>query len=52
VILELVFALIIRAPQQDSHSTESQATMKKQAHDEYETTQAICHPHQWTCPAN
>jgi hypothetical protein len=36
MILGLVFALIIRAPQQDSRSTESQATMKQQAHDEYE----------------
>jgi hypothetical protein len=36
MILGLVFALIIRAPQQDNRSTESQATMKQQAHDEYE----------------
>ena len=36
MILGLVFALIIGAPQQDSGSTESQATMKQQAHDEYE----------------
>jgi hypothetical protein len=36
MILGLVFALIIGAPQQDSRSTESQATMKQQAHDEYE----------------
>jgi hypothetical protein len=36
MILGLVFALIIGAPQQDSCSTESQATMKQQAHDEYE----------------
>jgi hypothetical protein len=34
--LRIVFALIIGAPQQDSRSTESQATMKEQAHDEYE----------------
>jgi len=34
--LGIVFALIIGAPQQDSRSTESQATMKQQAHDEYE----------------
>jgi len=33
--LGIVFALI-GAPQQDSRSTESQATMKQQAHDEYE----------------
>ena len=32
----IVFALIIGSPQQDSRSTESQATMKQQAHDEYE----------------
>jgi hypothetical protein len=36
MILGLVFALIIGAPQQDSRSTESQATMNQQAHDEYE----------------
>jgi hypothetical protein len=36
MILGLVFALIIGAPQQDSRSIESQATMKQQAHDEYE----------------
>jgi hypothetical protein len=35
VPLGIVFALI-GAPQQDSHFTESQATMKQQAHDEYE----------------
>ena len=34
--LGIVFALIVAAPQQDSRSTESQATMKQQAHDEYE----------------
>jgi hypothetical protein len=34
--LGIVFALIIGAPQQDSLSTESQVTMKEQAHDEYE----------------
>jgi hypothetical protein len=34
--LGIVFALIIGAPQQDSRSTESQAMMKQQAHDEYE----------------
>jgi hypothetical protein len=34
--LGIVFALIIGSPQQDSRSTESQATMKQQAHDEYE----------------
>lgn|ERR1700731_18546 len=32
----IVFALIIGSPQQDSRSSESQATMKQQAHDEYE----------------
>jgi len=36
MILGLVFALVVAAPQQDSHSTESQATMKQQAHDDYE----------------
>jgi hypothetical protein len=36
MILGLVFALIIGTPQQDSRSTESQATMEQQAHDEYE----------------
>jgi hypothetical protein len=36
MILGLVFALIIGAPRQDSRSTEPQATMKQQAHDEYE----------------
>jgi len=36
MILGLVFALIIGIPQQDSRSTESQATMEQQAHDEYE----------------
>jgi hypothetical protein len=36
MILGLVFALIIGAPQQDSRSTEPQGTMKQQAHDEYE----------------
>jgi len=36
MILGLVFALIIGVPQQDSRSTDSQATMKQQAHDEYE----------------
>jgi hypothetical protein len=36
MILGLVLALIIGAPQQDSRSTESQVTMKQQAHDEYE----------------
>jgi hypothetical protein len=36
MILGLVFALSIGAPQQESRSTESQATMKQQAHDEYE----------------
>jgi len=34
--LGIVFALIIGSPQQDSRSSESQATMKQQAHDEYE----------------
>jgi hypothetical protein len=34
--LGVVYALIIGAPQQDSGSTESQAMMKQQAHDEYE----------------
>src|SRR5580700_7191757 len=34
--LGIVFALIIGSPQQDSRSNESQATMKQQAHDEYE----------------
>jgi hypothetical protein len=36
IALGLVLALIIGAPQQDSRSTELQATMKQQAHDEYE----------------
>jgi hypothetical protein len=36
MILGLVFALIIGAPRQNSRSTESQATMTQQAHDEYE----------------
>jgi hypothetical protein len=34
--LGIVFALISGAPQQESRSTESQETMKQQAHDEYE----------------
>src|ERR1700732_2414657 len=34
--LGIVFALIIGAPEQESRSTESQETMKQQAHDEYE----------------
>ena len=34
--LGIVFALISGAPQQESRSTESQETMKHQAHDEYE----------------
>ena len=34
--LGMVFALISGAPQQESRSTESQETMKRQAHDEYE----------------
>jgi hypothetical protein len=36
MILGLVFALVVAAAQQDSRSTESQATMKQQAHDDYE----------------
>ena len=36
ITLGIVFALTIGSPQQDSRSTESQATMKQQAHDEYE----------------
>jgi hypothetical protein len=36
MILGLAFALIIGAPQQDSRSSESQATMQQQAHDRYE----------------
>jgi hypothetical protein len=35
MIFGLVFALIVTAPQR-SDSTESQATMKRRAHDEYE----------------
>jgi len=34
--LGIVFALVIGAPQQDSRSTDSQATMKQQAHEQYE----------------
>jgi hypothetical protein len=34
--LGIVFALSIGVPQQESRSAESQATMKQQAHDEYE----------------
>jgi len=36
MILGLVFALIIGAPQQDSGSAEPRAAVQQRAHDEYE----------------